>query len=103
MNKLVKSIVSLAGLISIVFGVYFYVDKTYARDSKLCLVELRLDQKIQSDQLNTSQSRLWRLEDRFGSDPDKVQDPVIKQEMKEIKTQIEQQKQELQKFQKMNK
>jgi hypothetical protein len=98
MSNLTKSIISLATIISFCFGVYFFVDKTYARDEKVILLEKRLDYKIQTDVLSNDQSRLWKLEDRFGSDCDKVTDPVIKQEMKELKEKINQQKQKLNNF-----
>lgn len=98
MNKTVKSLTALAGLISIVFAIYFFADKTYAKDVKVCLLEQRLDLKIADDSLKASEQRLWRYEDRFGVNAEKAPDPIIRQEMKELKSQIERQKEYLRKF-----
>ena len=98
MSNLTKSIILLATVVSFCFSIYFHVDKTYAKDEKVMLLEKRLDYKIQADVLSNDQSRLWKLEDRFGSDCDKVTDSVIKQEMKELKEKINQQKQKLNNF-----
>ena len=60
----------------------------YAKCADQKAIERRLDIKIEGDILNQRQQRLWQLEDRYGSDPDKVQNPEIKTQMKEIKAGI---------------
>ena len=59
------SIVATLGIIA--SGVYT-LDATYARDSKLCQVEKRLDRKILSDDQMNLQRRLWSLSDRYGEE-----------------------------------
>ena len=89
MNKTMSYIISLATIIGFAFACYFYVDAKYARAAELQAVEQRLNYKIESDKLNAMQTRLWSLEDRYGSDPDKVQVPEIKQHMKELKAVVD--------------
>lgn len=46
MSNLTKSIILLATIVSFCFSIYFYIDKTYAKDEKVILLEKRLDYKI---------------------------------------------------------
>ena len=92
-------IISIASVISIVFGVYFYNEARYAsaKDLKEAneytqKIEKRLDQKILNDNLNEIQKRIWMLEDKY----DKKQIPdTVKQEYRELKEKKEQLKEEL--------
>jgi archaellum component FlaC len=84
----VAKILSILTIIGMAFGVFFYVDAHYAKCAEVKAIERRLDYKIESDKLTATQARLWSLEDRYGSDPDKVQNPEIKQQMKELKSSL---------------
>ena len=53
MNKTIKSIILIATLISIVFGVNSY----FAKASDMKMVEMRLDYKIESDVFNSMRER----------------------------------------------
>lgn len=50
----------IIAILSIIFGTMNY----FAKAEDLKLVELRLEQKIISDQLYQTQQRVWQLEDR---------------------------------------
>ena len=76
-------------------GAFLWFDSKYAKCADVRMaqasiegVERRLDHKIAGDSLERTQARLWALEDRHGANPDKVQDPHIKMQMKELKAQI---------------
>lgn len=62
---MVKSLIALCTLIGIVFSGYFYFESHYALAKDLKKVETRLDYKITSDQLESIQERIWKIEDRF--------------------------------------
>ena len=88
-------IISILTIMAMLSGGFLWFDSKYAKcaDVKMAQasiegVERRLDLKIEGDRLDRTQARLWSLEDRHGADPDKVQDPHIKQQMKELKAQI---------------
>jgi hypothetical protein len=92
---MVGKLVSILTLIGFVFATFFWLDSNYAKCADVQMVQAsvegvgrRLDLKIQGDNLDRTQARLWSLEDRYGADPDRVQDPHIKQQMKELKSQI---------------
>ena len=88
-------IVSILTIMAFLSGAFLWFDSKYAKcaDVKMAQasiegVERRLDHKIAGDSLDRTQVSLWALEDRYGSNPDTVQDPNIKQRMKELKAQI---------------
>ena len=95
---MITKIISIFTLLGFTFGIYFYIDSHYAKCADVKIIEQRLDYKIESDKLITTQERLWKLEDRFGSDPDKIQDQVMRQRMKELKSEIEIQRERVKKL-----
>lgn len=65
MKSILEPIIALAAVIGIVLGGMAY----FAKAQDLRLVEMRLDQKIVTDQVQQMQSRLWILEDRNKGKP----------------------------------
>ena len=51
-------------------------------------IGVRLDQKIESDNYNVLRERLWIMEGEYGN-IEKVKDPLIKKEMKELKDEMD--------------
>lgn len=86
-NNMAKVIATLT-LIGMAFGVLFWADGRFAKCAEVRAIERRLDYKIESDKLSTAQGRLWTLEDRYGSDPQKVQNPEVRTQMKELKATV---------------
>jgi len=72
----------IATIISIVIGLCTLVGLGYKYDQRLAKAEdvntsiqklsIRLEQKIQEDRLGNIQERLWRVEDRYGTDCSKM-------------------------------
>lgn len=60
MKAILEPIIALAAVVGIVLGGMAY----FAKADDLQLVELRLDQKIVSDQVRQVQQRVWTLEER---------------------------------------
>ena len=60
MKSWIAAAVSFTVLVGAIVGATDY----FAKQDDLALVAQRLEQKIQSDQLQQTQERLWRLEDR---------------------------------------
>jgi hypothetical protein len=92
MNNTFKAIGAVLVIIAMFFGAYQYVDNKYALAKYVQLVEMRLDQKIEADNLENNQQRLWDLERKYGKNPS---DPDIDREMKELREIIEMQKEKL--------
>jgi hypothetical protein len=86
--KNLKQLATLLGIVAIIFSAWFVMDARWAKCAEVKAIERRLDYKIESDKLNASQARLWTLEDRYGADPDKVQNPEVKAQMKELKATV---------------
>ena len=63
--KLSVLISGVAVLCTLAGGMYA-LDRTYAREDKLCRVERRLDRKILSDDARRWQQMMFQLEDRYG-------------------------------------
>lgn len=95
MNKFTQSIIGLITIVGIVFSVYFFVDNKYAKAGEVRQLEQRFEHKITTDSLKATQNRLWQLEDKYGRDIDKVKDSDVRKEMKELKEDIEMQKEKL--------
>jgi hypothetical protein len=68
MSKTIKEtiavIIGILTIIGIVFGVNSYIANRYALAEDVRKVEKRLDYKITDDQLQATQERMWKLEDR---------------------------------------
>ena len=88
MEKVIKYIIILSTLIGIAFSLHFYVDRTYAKDAKLNLVEYRLEFKIQNDVLTDTRKEYWSYVDRYGKEGEKAPDPLIKSRMQNLKQQV---------------
>src|SRR3990167_9174650 len=63
----------------------------------------RLDQKIESDNYNILRERLWALEEQYGNDINKIKDTLIKKEIKELREDVELQKEIVREIIKFNK
>lgn len=95
MTKLTQSIIGLIAFVSIIFSVYFFIDNKYAKAGEVRQLEQRFEHKITTDALKSTQNRLWQLEDKYGRDIDKVRDSDVRKEMKELREEIEMQKEKL--------
>jgi hypothetical protein len=77
--------ISLITLLSMLFGTYFWIEARYAKADDLKETNQRLDYKIKSDQADSIQGRLWKLEDRY-QDPKKMP-PTVYEEYRVLKEQ----------------
>ena len=59
-KDIIQLAIGIVAILSILLGAMNY----FAKADDLKLVELRLDQKIVSDQIQQTQQRMWMLEDR---------------------------------------
>lgn len=100
MTKLIQSILAITALLSVVFGVYFYVDNRYALADDLNKTKQRLEYKIQADQLSNVQDRIWKIEDRFEK---RTMDITTKEELKRLNQQKADLKSGLDKLEKSSK
>ena len=79
--------VTLVG--SIVVG-YIYLDEIYARNTRVDVVEQRLEVKITADLRNDLRQRLWQMESYYGLQLQRADEPTkreyrrIKEEKKEL-------------------
>ena len=93
MSNILKTILLLAAVITSAFGFNAY----FAKANELKTVEMRLDYKIESDVFNSMRERLWMLEEKcnYGTCSD-----AEKREFKELKDDIEMQKEKVRELQK---
>jgi len=87
-EKHFSTIITFAAVVGIVFGAINY----FATAADLQLVQLRLDQKIVSDQLFDVQRQVWALEERnipHGSDCTSWPDPRDREQYKKLKVNLE--------------
>ena len=87
LKEYLTTIIAGAAVVGIVSGGLSY----FAKADDLKLVEMRLDQKIVSDQMSQIQGRVWQLEDRNQGKPCsdwKMQDE--KDEYRKLQEQLKQ-------------
>ena len=82
MKEKVAVIGSLVLLIGVCFSVYFYFESRYALSQELKQTQQRLEYKIISDQLQSVQDRIWKVQDRCESNVPK--DPTVKEELRQL-------------------
>jgi hypothetical protein len=90
--KTISCIGSVLGLIAMCFGIYFWAEGNYASAETVKqvraeqkMLEQRLDYKIKTDQEQSIRERIWKLKDRFGTNP---KDPAIKEELRQLETDL---------------
>ena len=66
-KEIIGCISGLIVLIGLCFGVYFFFENRYALAEELKKTQQRLEEKIQSDRLNSVQERIWKIQDRIGN------------------------------------
>jgi len=90
-----KSIIAAIIGIGTVVGTAFTVDSRYAKSAEvdsisayIASVDDRLDIKILKDRADALQSRMWKLEDRYGMDIAKMPDDV-REQYRELKKEFD--------------
>lgn len=81
LKELIGLITGILILFGIMFGAYQFFEKRYALAEEVKKIEKRIDYKIISDQMQTIQERIWKIEDRFQK---KEMDDTTKEEMRSL-------------------
>lgn len=63
---IVELILALIAIISVAFGVFFFLENRYAKNMHMSKLELRLDLKISEDQLLSVEERILKFEGELG-------------------------------------
>jgi len=94
MTKLTLPITSVIALLAGIWGVYQYVETTYAHQQlvesvqgDVFLVADRLEQKILTDRAAQLRQRSWLIEDRYGRDL-RTAPETVKEEYRQIKAEM---------------
>lgn len=82
-TKLSIPIGVVVAIVTSLWSGYMYIESTYAKSDDVVLIEMRLEQKIQSDFIDQLQQRLWKIEDRYGVDLKNAPD-VVKEEYRQL-------------------
>jgi hypothetical protein len=85
---MIAKLVAILTLLALVFGGFFWLDGHYAKCAEVKTLEKRVNLFEANTVLNTKQSRLWAYEDRYGTDPAKVSDPITRQEFKQLQVDV---------------
>ena len=88
--QLLRSV--LLGIIALI-GTGLSAEKYFAKEKALQQLEMRVDQKIISDRAFDLQERIWKFEDRYGSDCSKMPAEVKEEYRKLIEEKKVQEKQ----------
>lgn len=88
MKEKLSVIAALVILLGTAFSVYFYFENRYALAQALQKTDQKVDKSIKTMDYNfkslqseSLQSRIWKIEDRYGKDP---KDPVIKETLRKL-------------------
>ncbi len=80
-------------IITLLFGGWFYIDKTKADAATVEKLEQRLDRKILKDDMREIQKRMWTLKERFGEELERAS-ATVKEEYREIVEELKEIKEE---------
>ena len=89
MKKVLATITAMITVISVVFGVHFFNERTYAKDKKVSLLELRIEQKIVQDMIDADKKELRVLKREYGKDAKKITDNAFKEEIQKDMDELE--------------
>jgi hypothetical protein len=94
--KKVAEITALLTLIGMFFAVFFFVEKRYAQKDEikrislqLLLLDRRLELQINSDKMQSTQDRIWQLQDKFEENPDHPLAKVTNNEIRILEQELE--------------
>jgi hypothetical protein len=92
---LMAKLLTIASLLGILIGGLAWVDGRYAKCADLQTESIQrkaLEKRVNLAEvgtvLNTKQARLWAYEDRYGKDSTAIQDPLSRQEMKQLQIDV---------------
>lgn len=80
------SVGALATLVTSLYGGLEWADMRYASAGDVRAIELRLEQKILSDQLRDTEHRLWTLDERYGKSIEKPEHKDAREERKRLQS-----------------
>jgi len=92
------SVGALATLMTSLYGGLEWADTRYANAGDVKAIELRLEQKILTDQLRDIEVRLWTLQERYGKELEKPEHATLRAEYQRLQQQqhdIEEQLQDI--------
>ena len=61
--RYIKGTAAVFTVIAMILSGYIYIDKTYAKDVKIKMIEWRLDMKIEGDKQTNLRNQIWAIED----------------------------------------
>lgn len=77
---------SIVALVTTVYGGLEWLDSNYASAGDVKAIELRLEQKILSDQLRDVEHRIWTIEERYGATLGNASNKDTREELKRLKS-----------------
>lgn len=83
LSQAATGLTALATIVGTLYSGGSWVDTRYAHQEDLVLVGMRLEEKLQGDQAERIQNRMWRLEDRYSPSMANAPDSV-KEEYREL-------------------
>ena len=89
MDKLTGSIIALFTVVGFCFSIYFFVDSRYALAAELRKVEDRLEYKINKDDINAKQERIWKLEDKASEETSSAAKKALLNEKRKLEAEKE--------------
>ena len=79
------SVGALATLVTSLYGGLEWADTRYASAGDVRAIELRLEQKILSDQLRDLEHRIWTIEERYGKTLGNASNKDAREELKRLR------------------
>lgn len=82
-----KFVGGAATIIGALYGGGTFVDNRYAHQGDVQLISMRLEQKVLTDRASQIQQRIWKIEDRYGSDLKEAPE-TVKEEYRQLKMEL---------------
>jgi hypothetical protein len=86
-TKVISFIGAGGTALATMWGGASFVDTRYAHAPDVVLIEMRLEQKILTDRSYQLQQRIWKIEDRYGSDLFEAP-ALVKEEHRQLKEEL---------------
>jgi hypothetical protein len=98
-NNIMKKVVEITAVLTLIgmfFAAFFFIEQRYTQkdetkriSQQLLLLDRRLEQQINSNKMQSTQDRIWQLQDKIQENPDNPLTKITNNEIRILQKELE--------------